>query len=624
MKVPMNNVNVAAAKTSGKTLGAFLGAAVGDALGWPNEMPARRVRSGNPGTDALATGFETWRRKSGGRFMPHEELILAGEFSDDTQLLLCSARSLLHGSEWFGHLVFKEFPAWKLYQRGGGRATKRAVDTWLEGRSPWSLHEDDPKLRAYFDAGGNGVAMRILPHAIVGARDDSFRSTAQAILLNGICTHGHPRALLGALAYGFVLWHALRVSGTLAYGQLIELALNDRAEWSLFPEKAGVFSSWREQAQRVHRGSFDQLWSKTESEMSTLLKRILAGIKDGAISIDSKILGDLGCFDRSMSGSGTICAAAAIYIASKYAPDPQNGIVEAANSKGADTDTLASMAGGLLGAIAGTEWLQRYRSQLQDEEYITELAQRLERLKYDQDASTELTKPPLKPNTLIDRFVAHLPDRASEERLELPDGRKATVREIVPVDTRSQNLKGRYWKLRTDDGQSLYIKKLERPPQTGEEQLRTTQGIAKVKGRKKAVRVVSKAQAFKLIVRDLEGSKWFYHEVLGLKLARESRTLVNLGGIISLISREHLSEFDLFDKETFQTRSIVCIECSNIEACHDKVASLIESKVSPIQDRSGRRVFRCIDLDGNIIEVFQSAAPEKNKPGSIVSRQTLE
>jgi len=607
----MNNGNVAATKASEKTLGAFLGAAVGDALGWPNEMPARRVRSGDGGTGTLATGFETWRRKSGGRFMPHEESILAGEFSDDTQLLLCTARSLLCGHEWLDHLVFKESPAWKLYQRGGGGATKRAVDTWLEGRPPWSLPEDGPTLKAYFDAGGNGVDMRILPHAIVGARDESFRPTGQAILLNGICTHGHPRALLGALAYGFVLWRALRMSGTLAYGQLIELALNHRADWSLFPEGAGVFSSWREKAQRAHQGSFDHLWSRTESEMLALLERILAGIKAGAISIDSKILGDLGCFDRSMSGSGTVCAAAAIYIASKYAPDPQNGVAEAANSKGADTDTLASMAGGLLGVIAGTEWLQRYRSQLQDERYITQLAQRLERLEYDQAANTELTKPALKPGIVVDRFVAHLPDRASEESLELPDGRKATVKEVVPVDAKSQNLKGRHWKLRTDDGQSLYIKKLERAPRAEGEQWGTTQSIAKAKGKKKAVRLVSKAKAVKVIVRDLEKSRWFYHQVLGLKVARESRTLVNLGGIISLISREHLSEFDLFDREPFQTRSILCIECSNIEACHDKVRSLIESKVSPIQDRSGRKVFRCVDLDENVIEVFESAAEKK-------------
>jgi catechol 2,3-dioxygenase-like lactoylglutathione lyase family enzyme len=369
----------------------------------------------------------------------------------------------------------------------------------------------------------------------------------------------------------------------------------------------------------VHQGSFDQVWSKTESEMVALLEKILTGIKAGAISIDANILGDLGCFDRSMSGSGTICAAAALYIASKYAPDPQNGIAEAANSKGADTDTLASMAGGLLGVIAGTEWLQRYRNQLRDERYITELAQRLESVEYDQSSNTELSKPTPRPGTVVDRFLDQLSDKASEYSLELPDGRKATIKEVSSLDTKSQNLRGRQWKLRTDDGQFLYIKRLERAPQAPDKQLGTTQSISKARGKKKTVRFVSKGKAVKIIVRDLEGAKWFYHEVLGLNVARESRTLVNLGGIISLISREHLSEFDLFDRQSLQTRSILCIECSNIEACHDKVASLIESKASPIQDRSGRRVFRCSDLDGNVIEVFDAEAKKQNKANSDAS-----
>ena len=605
----MNSGNGAVTKASEKALGAFLGAAIGDALGWPNEMPSRRVRDWEGGGGNLATGFEAWRRRSGGRFMPHEEVIRAGEYSDDTQLLLCSARSLLHGRAWLDHLVSKELPAWRLYRRGGGGATNRAVDTWMSGQPPWSLNPDNPKWKSYFEAGGNGVAMRILPHAVVGVQDATFHATAKAILLNGICTHGHPRALIGALAYGFVVWQAFRLSGTLGYGQLIDLALSRQKEWSSFSESAGLLSKWREEAQRAYEAPFDQLWSKTESEMLALLEKSLGGIKAGAISVDSKILGDLGCFDRSISGAGTVCAAAAIYIASKYAPDPQNGVVEAASSKGADTDTLASMAGGLLGVIAGIEWLQRYRNQLQDERYITDLAQRLQAAEYDQALTTEISKLTVKPGAAVDRFLNKLPDRVTDDIFELPDGRKASIKEIVPVGTRSQNLHGRQWKLNTEDGQSLYIKKLERGSKFDDQKaVVAIESNNKLGAKKKGTRLGSKVRAVKLIVRNLERSRQFYHEVLGLRVARESKTLVNFGGFISLISREHGSEFESFDSEGFQTRSIVCIECSNILACHDRVRSFIEAKASPIHDRSGRRVFRCIDLDGNVIEIFESVA----------------
>ena len=81
-----------------KARGAFWGAAAGDALGWPQEMPGRRVRQVL--RDEAVGSFETWQRRSGGRFMPHQETILAGEYSDDTQLLLCTARAILSGRNW--------------------------------------------------------------------------------------------------------------------------------------------------------------------------------------------------------------------------------------------------------------------------------------------------------------------------------------------------------------------------------------------------------------------------------------------------------------------------------------------------------------------------------------------
>lgn len=441
--------------------------------------------------------------------------------------------------------------------------------------------------------------MRISPHAVAGSRDNSYHLTAQAILMNGICTHGHPRALLGALAYGFVVWQALRITGTLAYGQLIELVLGHSEEWSAFPEVVGVLSEWREEALSAFQGSFDQLWSKTKSEMLMLLEKSLKGIRAGAISVDSKVLGDMGCFDRSINGSGTVCAAASLYIASKYAPDPNNGVLEAASSKGADTDTLASMAGGLLGIIAGVEWLQRYRNQLQDERYITDLAQRLANLEHEQFSTSKLNGATLRSSVAVERFRDNLRSSSTGSALELPDGRKALIKELVSLETKSENLQGKQWMLRTEDGQSLYVKRLERPQGI----VRTPDQKVDAKSKRKSPRAKAKVKAVKFIVADLERSKWFYHEVLGLKVDRESKTLVNFGGIISLISREHGSEY-----EGISTKSILCMECANIEVFYDRVTSFIEAKTSAIQDRSGRRVFRCFDLDGNLIEVFQAAS----------------
>ena len=180
-----------------KVHGALLGAAVGDALGWPQEQNAGRIGNREPITGALT--FQAWRRRCGGRFQPYEESIGAGEYSDDTQLLLATVRSLLHGEHWAQYLSHHELPLWLIYERGGGGATKRAAATWQRDIKPWSEENAKQRVR-YFEAGGNGVAMRILPHVLAYGQTEN--QMLRDVIRNGILTHGHPRALL-VLQRGF-------------------------------------------------------------------------------------------------------------------------------------------------------------------------------------------------------------------------------------------------------------------------------------------------------------------------------------------------------------------------------------------------------------------------------------
>ena len=75
----------------GRAVGAMLGAACGDALGWPNERIGKSKAPKEP--QGPLKEFRSWIRRTGGRFFPHEETIEAGEYSDDTQLILCLSRS---------------------------------------------------------------------------------------------------------------------------------------------------------------------------------------------------------------------------------------------------------------------------------------------------------------------------------------------------------------------------------------------------------------------------------------------------------------------------------------------------------------------------------------------------
>lgn len=91
-----------------KYTGALIGAAIGDALGWPNEQNSKNIRKNR---NSIRTYVE-WNRRAGGKYWPHEEKICAGEYSDDTQLIIATARSLLRGRQW------SNFFAKQNYQRG--------------------------------------------------------------------------------------------------------------------------------------------------------------------------------------------------------------------------------------------------------------------------------------------------------------------------------------------------------------------------------------------------------------------------------------------------------------------------------------------------------------------------
>ena len=60
---------------------------------------------------------------------------------------------------------------------------------------------------------------------------------------------------------------------------------------------------------------------------------------------------------RPHQRGGTSSAAAAAYLVARHAAQPGTRHLRPAFEKGADTDTLAAMVGGLMGCLAGSEWL---------------------------------------------------------------------------------------------------------------------------------------------------------------------------------------------------------------------------------------------------------------------------
>ncbi|HDR6315503.1 MULTISPECIES: ADP-ribosylglycohydrolase family protein [Bacillus] len=351
-----------------KWLGALVGAAAGDALGWPNEQNSKNISKAPHKEQEI---FQKWERRDGGRFWSHYEEIHPGEYSDDTQLIIATARSLSHGSNWNKLFSKVELPAWISYERGGGGATKRAAETWRKGSNPWNVEKESKEdVQRYFSAGGNGVAMRILPH--VFRREGAWAEVKHQVFLNGIFTHGHPRALIGALVYADALTYLQNIEKTLGYGELVDYLLERREEWGSFPNVQKL-DSWMNAANLVFKDNYMGLWDEVTEEVLEQLKIIKEGLDQGALDIGDEVLKKLGCFDKKVNGSGTVTAVASIYLASKYASSPRLAIIEAAYLKNADTDTLASMVGGLLGILHGSEFLSVSWLDVQDYEYLKSL-----------------------------------------------------------------------------------------------------------------------------------------------------------------------------------------------------------------------------------------------------------
>ena len=348
-----------------KCIGAMIATAIGDALGWPNELRAQNTISNAKFND----NFVEWTRRCG-RPNWHYEKILPGEYSDDTQMTLSVARSLIAGN-WEDVFINKELPFWLDYERGGGRALLKAANSCKKGVVLWASNNS----KEYFNAGGNGAAMRILPHVIISIHSNNTEILIANVIKNAIITHGHPRAILGATCYAFALDYLLRKESKLEYGQLVSAIIDGQNIWGAFPNH-DEFTEWNDIANRQAGFNYAQEWNNTLSNMVNKLDFIMDSLKKGLMLDDSKVLTHLECFDKA-SGAGDVAILTAIYLTSRYANNPVLGIKIPAFSVGADTDTIASMTGGLLGMLSGINWIPNEWRIVQDYSCLMQITELL-------------------------------------------------------------------------------------------------------------------------------------------------------------------------------------------------------------------------------------------------------
>jgi ADP-ribosylglycohydrolase len=423
-----------------------LAAAVGDALGWPYE---RRDRTRRLPADSGPNQFVAWERMAGNRFRPFTEVVKAGDYSDDTQMIIAVGRALLTaGDEWLTWLQRVEWPLLPSYERGAGASVKRACKAWAQGRSPWTVAGSD--VRKYFDAGANGAAMRVAPHVIRHHADARFDDLAIDVVRDAATTHGHPRALLGAIVHAHALWLSMRQPAPLSYGWLIEALLDNAAQWQK-PIFESLADEWKNRASHTLEHPFDRLWLTTGREVEELLALAHKELRGGAVSAPSVFLKSQGLTGKSR-GSGTLCAVAAAYLAARSAASPEHALTSAARLEGADTDTLASMTGSLLGAALGQEWLGSNGRNIQDRPLLVALAQ---------DLLVPSLPPRLQPpspqqaRAALAEFNDQLAGAVPGSVIPMPYQRTAQVKDDEEVS--AGQWEARQALLLTDDGQQLHL-----------------------------------------------------------------------------------------------------------------------------------------------------------------------
>lgn len=307
--------------------GALLGGAIGDALGRPAEGRPRHVVRERYG---VLRDFQPW---PGYRSGP------TGTYTDDTQLTICVADSLLAAGGGIDPVdLARRFVAWLPQGRGKGAATAVAVQNLVDGVA-WD--------QAGVDSAGNGAAMRAAPVGLAHVDDvDALRLDAA---LQALITHASPMAVVSSVAMAYATaWCVVHPPGALAPQTLIDdlvAVLEDLHDPGAVERRPRAAPTPVRLVDRI-------------AELPRLLS-----LSPGE------------AFDRLFNGAFVLeSLPAALWCFLAYSNDPEQVIVTAANG-GRDADTVAAMAGTLAGSLHGAAALPgRWKDDLEGRERLTEIA----------------------------------------------------------------------------------------------------------------------------------------------------------------------------------------------------------------------------------------------------------
>ena len=273
-----------------RAMGAVLGSAVGDALGAPFEFgPSGAYSAAFPEPVRGGCG-----EMQGGRgWKP-------AEFTDDTQMAIIQAESLLANHGLDETELFERFRMWASDANDVGIQTRAVLGSDLVGSAAATEHYERTGRAA-----GNGTIMRAAPTAVLLARAGE-EDSAEFARRTAVLTHGDPAA-----GWGTAILHTM-----------IRAALLGDEPWAALTRALASLPD----DQHIYRQILRDDWTPQE------------GVRfEGG--------------DDLPNGTVWTCLAQAVWAV--RASDSFSDAIITTIDLGGDTDTVAAVAGGLAGAIWG-------------------------------------------------------------------------------------------------------------------------------------------------------------------------------------------------------------------------------------------------------------------------------
>jgi ADP-ribosyl-[dinitrogen reductase] hydrolase len=300
-----------------RAAGVLLGLACGDALGRPVEFetPARILAQYGEVTEMLANG--TWGKP-------------AGTVTDDTDMALCLARSLVDREAFDPDDVAERFVAWYDSEPFDvGNMTARALSRIRDGES-WdtagqTVWEQSPEG----SNAGNGSVMRAAPLAVAFAAADG--RLVEASEASSQITHADPRCTVGCAVLNLTL--------------------------------AGLLTDDGDDGRQVLARALDR--TSPPTALDEALRPVVAG--------------DLDPDGLRSTGYVVDTLQTALWYG-LHADSPEEALVEVVNM-GGDADTVGAVTGAVAGARFGADALpERWLDELDGRDELRDLAARLSAL----------------------------------------------------------------------------------------------------------------------------------------------------------------------------------------------------------------------------------------------------